>query len=186
MDISGFTREELTNELTKKFGDGFTDFLSDTDSEQFYENISLYDEEIMKEFLENGKVSTHSVAYAVKQRHIFPCCFGSALKLDGIDVLLNILDNYTEQPDYTNEFSAKVFKISEDEQKNRLTHLKITGGNLKVKDVIRYNSGDNEYEEKVNQIRIYSGNKYTAAEAVSPGTICAVTGLSDAFSGMNL
>ena len=186
MDISGFTREELTNELTKKFGDGFTDFSSDTDSEQFYENISLYDEEIMKEFLENGKVSTHSVAYAVKQRHIFPCCFGSALKLDGIDVLLNILDNYTEQPDYTNEFSAKVFKISEDEQKNRLTHLKITGGNLKVKDVIRYKSGDNEYEEKVNQIRIYSGNKYTAAEAVSPGTICAVTGLSDAFSGMNL
>ncbi|MGN1481358.1 NYN domain-containing protein [Porcipelethomonas sp.] len=186
MDISTLSHSELIQEITDRLGNGFVDFSVSRNSEEFFENIALCDENIMQEFLNTSSVSDELVRSAVFNRKIFPCCFGSALKLDGIEELLNILDLYTQNIEYGNEFSAKVFKISEDEQKKRLTHMKITGGSIKVRDLIKYGCGKNIREEKINQIRIYSGNKYTTAEEVSAGTVCAVTGLTCAYPGEGL
>lgn len=186
MDISHLSQKELIEDITGRLGNGFTDFSVDRNSEDFFESIALCDENIMQEFLNSGKVSDKSVRQAILSRSIFPCCFGSALKLDGIEEFLSILDLYADNIKYGNEFSAKVFKISEDEQKNRLTHIKITGGSLKVKDLIKYGYGKDIKEEKINQIRIYSGSKYTTAEEASAGTVCAVTGLSCAYPGEGL
>ena len=111
-------------------------------------------------------------------RKIFPCYFGSALKVEGVDSLVNALDKYTIEKNYSDKFAARVYKITRDEQNNRLTHMKITGGSIKVKDVIN--------GEKVNQIRIYSGNKYETVNEIYAGQICAVTGFTKTQSGQRL
>ncbi|MBQ1992790.1 MAG: TetM/TetW/TetO/TetS family tetracycline resistance ribosomal protection protein, partial [Clostridia bacterium] len=157
----------------------FTDKASD-----FYESVAMCDEKLLDKFYENEELDTADIITAIKERKLFPCFFGSALKLQGIEEFLEALDNYTIQPHYGEEFGAKVFKISEDKQGNRLTYLKVTGGSLRVKAVLNSNNG--LISEKVNQIRIYSGEKFTAEEVATAGTVCAVTGITFAHSGDGL
>lgn len=136
----------------------------------------------MNEFLDKGKISTSEIIRAVSKRRVFPCFFGSALKLTGTEKFLQCFSAYTKAPDYGKEFAANVFKITQDEQGNRLTHLKVTGGTLKS----RMQIGDGDNSEKITAIRIYSGNRFTAAEEALSGTVCAVTGLSSTYAGQGL
>ena len=184
MDISEYDTEELILELREKLGDGCVDF-SMKNTAEFAEHAAMCDENLMNAYLENGGFSDDELKQAIKSRSIFPCFFGSALKLEGVDELLNGLNVYTEMPDYPAEFGAKVFKISEDEQGRRLTHLKITGGSLKIKTMLSPSAGE-DWAEKVNQIRVYSGAKYTYLEEAAAGTVCALVGLTRTYSGEGL
>ena len=177
-DLSGFDKKEVFNELSAEF-----DFLCDFSelNEELYENIALSGDDLMTEFLENNTLSENSIKNAIKSRKIFPCFFGSALKSDGTEYFLKSLEKFAPEVVYSKDFGAKIFKISEDEKKNRLTHMKITGGELLVKQIIT--ESDNE---KVNEIRIYSGEKYTAVQNATAGDIVAVTGLSKTQMGQGL
>lgn len=174
MDVDGTDRDELLSKLRSKLSEGCVDF--GAENEQFYENLALCDESLLNEYYESSALSIESVAHAIKERKTFPCMFGSALKLTGVEAFMNCLDRYTVQPDYGEEFGAKVYKISEDNRGGRLTFMKITGGTLRVRDVLP--SDKNTENEKVGQIRIYSGEKFTPADRAGAGTICAVTGVS--------
>lgn len=174
MDLNGADQERIMAELKAKFSDGCVDF-GCSDEPEFYENIALCDEKLLNQYYENNTVEKEDIIHAVKNRKIFPCLFGSALKLNGVSEFLQCLYDYTDMPEYSDKFSAKVYKISEDKGQ-RLTHLKITGGRLRVREILQ--SDKNHNAEKVNQIRIYSGEKFNTAEEVSSGTICAVTGIS--------
>lgn len=178
MDISSFTREYLINELKCRLSDKIVDFSNTSDYEAFLENIALCKEFLMDSFLENGDISDSDISDAIFKNYVFPCCFGSALKLDGIDKLIEIIDKYTISPEYGKEFGARIYKITS-ENGIRLTHMKITGGILKVKSVV-----DND--EKINQIRVYSGSKYSAANEVYAGSVCAVTGLTKTYAGQGI
>lgn len=181
MDLSRIDRHAMLCAIQQKLDASCIDFGKDND-ESFYEAVAMCDEELLREFLAENKIKEDGIARGVRNRKIFPCYFGSALKTDGIDELLNGIKKYTYEPEINKEFGARVFKISEDNQGNRLTHLKITGGILTVKDlIIQENSS-----EKVNQIRVYSGTKFNAIEKAFPGTICAVTGLTKTYPGMGL
>lgn len=178
MDQDGTDKELLLEELKKYLDEGCVDF-SMQDGGNFYENIAVSDEKLLDEYLESGKIHTGGVREVISERKVFPCFFGSALKSEGVHEFLKGIETYTREIEYPAEFGAKVFKISRDSQGNRLTHLKITGGVLKVKAVLK--SGDEE--EKVNQIRIYSGEKYQTADEAQAGTVCAVTGLTKTKPG---
>ena len=147
-------------------------------SEEFSEKAALCDKELLETYLETGTVSQEALAELVSGRKLFPCFAGSALKMEGIDEFLAGFDSLTVCRNYPGEFGARIYKISRDDQGNRLTHMKITGGSLSVKQQIG--------EEKVNQIRIYSGQKFEAVQSVSAGAVCAVTGLSETFCGQGL
>ncbi len=183
MDLSGANRENVMYELKKRLDYRCVDF-SDTESEEFSEQLAECDENIMQSFLENGIVEEIDIVNAVSDRRVFPVCFGSALKMNGIERFMEVFSKYAKGFEGTSEFGAKVYKISEDEQGNRLTHLKITGGSLRVKTTLK--SRDGEWEEKINQIRIYSGTKFSTTDEVSAGMVCAVTGLTKTFSGEGL
>ncbi len=174
MDLDNADKKLVITELKTKFSDGCVDF-SNEDKDEFYENIALCDEELLNQYYETETVKTDAIINCIKDRKIFPCLFGSALKLTGVNAFLDCLYNYTEMPQYGSAFAGKVYKISEDKGQ-RLTFLKITGGNLKVKEILQ--SDKNKNSEKINQIRIYSGAKYTAVDTASAGTICAVTGIT--------
>ena len=178
MDQDGTDKELLLEELKKYLDEGCVDF-SMQDGGNFYENIAVSDEQLLDEYLDSGKIHTGGVREVISERKVFPCFFGSALKSEGVLEFLKGIETYTREVEYPAEFGAKVFKISRDSQGNRLTHLKITGGVLKVKAVLK--SGDEE--EKVNQIRIYSGEKYQTADEAQAGTVCAVTGLTKTKPG---
>lgn len=178
MDLAGADKNAVISQLKSRLDYRCVDF-SCTDSDDFFEELAECDEEIMQSVLESGRADDDNIRHAVKHRRVFPCCFGSALKMYGVEELLTLIDRYALEPERRKEFGAKVFKISEDEQGNRLTHMKITGGSLKVRSAL---SG-NGWSEKVNQIRIYSGAKFSAAEEAFSGMICAVTGLSKTFPG---
>ncbi len=177
MDIKMAEKDELLAELTKKLGEGCLDFSALDDG--FFENAAMLSESLFEEFEECGKIGADSLKSAILERKIFPCFFGSALKDSGVSEFLRGFLDYTEKKPEIGEFGAKVFKISEDERGNRLTHMKITGGILKVKDII---SGT----EKVNEIRVYSGEKYKNEQEVCQGDVCAVTGLSKSYPGQGL
>lgn len=177
MDISSYEPSVLMGGLCNRLDGGCIDFSASRDRDAFYEEAAMCDERLMEEYLENGEVSPESLRRAIAERKIFPCFFGSALKMSGIEEFLKGLDFYAEQKDYPAEFGARVFKITE-EQNVRLTHIKITGGSLKVRSVIG--------EEKINQIRIYSGTKFQAVDEVFSGAVCAVTGLAHSYSGQGL
>ena len=177
MDISSYEPSVLMGGLCNRLDSGCIDFSASRDRDAFYEEAAMCDEKLMEEFLESGEVSPESLRRAIAERKIFPCFFGSALKMSGIEEFLKGLDFYAEQKDYPAEFGARVFKITE-EQNVRLTHIKITGGSLKVRSVIG--------EEKINQIRIYSGTKFQAVDEVFSGAVCAVTGLAHSYSGQGL
>lgn len=179
-DLDGADRDVVLCQLKTKLSDNCIDFnLSD---EELNENIALCDETLLEKY-ENGTLNKSDVASAVKSRKIFPCMFGSALKLDGVDTFMELLNDYTEMPAYGTDFGAKVYKISEDKGQ-RLTMMKITGGSLKVKEVLK--SDKNINAEKVNQIRLYSGEKFTAVDEAQAGTVCAVTGITFTNSGDGL
>lgn len=177
MDQPGTDKRKLLEELNQKLDSRCIDF--DEVRENFMEEVAMCDEELLELYLEQGTVLSDRIGEAVKERKVFPCYFGSALKMQGIDELLKGLGKYARCPVYGREFGARVYKISRDEQGNRLTHMKITGGILKVKTLL-------ETGEKVDQIRIYSGTGYESVQSVQAGSICAVTGLSKTSSGDGL
>lgn len=181
MDQPGTDGPWILQELKRRLDDGCVDFM-DEESDIFYENVAMAEEEMLEEYLETGSVAREHIVDAIRNRKLFPCYFGSALKLQGIEKLLQGIVTYGKEREYGTEFAARVYKITRDEQGNRLTHLKVTGGSLKVKDSIR----TEDWEEKVNQIRIYSGNKYETIPEAKAGTVCAVTGLSVTKPGEGL
>ena len=185
MDISQRSAKELIADLRARLGDGFVDFSADRS--ELAEDAAMCSEELMEEFLENEDVSDDALRRAIQKRKLFPCCFGSALKLDGVDEFLKVFDRYTVSPSYPDEFGARVFKIAQDTQGKRLTYTKLTGGNLKVKTLLEGHDQNGEpWSEKVNQIRIYSGAKFSTTDTVYAGEICAVTGLSATYPGEGL
>lgn len=181
MDQNGVDSVKVLEQLHLELSDQIVDF-SDLEQDAFYENLALCDESLLTPYLEKGIVDEATISTAIGNRMVYPCFFGSALKLEGVDGLLKGLETYATSPTRSETFGAKVFKVTRDEQGNRLTHLKVTGGVLKVKDALSY--GD--IEEKVNQIRVYSGSKYEALNEAPAGTICAVTGLTQSRPGDNL
>ena len=181
MDISHLSRQELMGGL-KKMGDGFIDFSAGVPKEEFYDGLAMCSEDMMEQYLDTGTVPADAIRQSIRQRQVFPCFFGSALKLEGIKELLAGLEEYTAEPPRGDEFGARVFKISDDPQGARLTHMKITSGCLKVKDVL-HGSG---WAEKADQIRIYSGAKYQTVDQAPAGMVCAVTGLTSAHPGDGL
>lgn len=174
MDLDSADKARVLTELKTKFSDGCIDFGSSSNSE-FYESIALCDEKLLNQYYENEQINKEDIIACIHQRKIFPCMFGSALKLNGVEEFLECLYSYTQMPEYGSEFAGKVYKISEDKGQ-RLTFLKVTGGSLKVKEILK--SVKNENCEKVNQIRIYSGDKFTAIDEAAAGTVCAVTGIT--------
>jgi len=181
MDQSGTDKEKVLNELEKQLGDSCIDF-SRAGTEDFHDRLAMCDEVLMERFLETGHIDDRHISDAIRSRKVFPCYFGSALKLEGVEAFLYGMLKYTCEPSWPDEFGARVFKIGRDEQGNRLTYMKITGGVLKVRNVL---SGSG-WEEKVNQIRIYSGQKYEAVNEAEAGTVCAVTGLTQTRPGEGL
>ena len=149
-----------------------------------HEEIAMCSEKLMDEFLKIGSISSQSLRQAFSECSLFPCVFGSALKLEGIDELTECIKKFSFIPKYKNSFGAKVFKITHDENGARITHIKVTGGNLSVKDTVVYTSKDGkEYSQKIEQIRIYNGEKFTTVNSVESGTICALTGISALLPG---
>lgn len=182
MDISFLTKESLLKELRERLSPYCVDLSEHRDISELNEDLAECSEDMMNSFLDKGEILDEQIAKAIKNREVFPCCFGSALKIEGVDRLICLIDKYTLQPLYGNEFGAKVYKITQDEQGNRLTHLKITGGVLKVRSVIE----GVDWQEKINQIRIYSGAKYSTVDELPAGAVCAVTGLTKTYAGEGL
>ena len=185
MDLPDKSREALMAQLTSQLDAGCVDFCAEEDA--ICEAVAMCDEALLESYLETGTVTQNNIRQLVASRKVFPCCFGSGLKLQGIDRLLDVLDAYGPQPSYGENFGARVYKISRDPQGNRLTWLKVTGGTLRVRDSITYtDEKDREFTEKAVQLRLYSGEKFTVAEAAYPGELLAVTGLSATFAGQGL
>ena len=185
MDLPGKTKEDLLRQLQSHLGPGCVDFSAPW--EQLAENAALCDEALLENYLATGTVTPANLRALIAARKLFPCCFGAGLKLEGVDTLLQLLDRYAPRQDYGQAFGAKVYKISRDAQGNRLTWLKITGGSLGVRDTIPYSTAQGEQlEEKAVQLRLYSGDKFTAPDRVLPGQLCAVTGLRATWAGQGL
>ena len=182
-DLAGVDKANVLEQLKARLSDNCVDF-SNQGSSDFYESVAVCDEALLNKFYDSEHLDKSDIVSAISQRKLFPCLFGSALKLDGVESFMHCLSEYTAMPDYPTDFGAKVFKISEDAQGNRLTHMKITGGSLRVKEVL--NSKNNENGEKVNQIRVYSGDRFNAVDEAPAGTVCAVTGITFARSGDGL
>ena len=183
MDMVNADGVGVLEELKRRLSKGCVDF-SDTSAEVFFEDCAILDDKIAEEYLENNAVSDDSVAKAISGRRVFPCLFGSALKMQGVEELAGLLDRFVQEPKRGGEFGAKVYKISSDDKGKRLTNLKVTGGVLNVRDSVEYVGADGEVRsEKVNEIRLYSGSRYTSVDRAEAGTVCAVTGLTATFAG---
>ena len=179
MDQPGTDREALLRQLRRRLHENCVDF---TDREETWaESVAMADEGLLEAYLAGEPLQEEAVAACLKERKLFPCLFGSALRLDGVEALLDLLSRFVPAPQYGADFAARVFKIAR-EGGERLTYLKVTGGVLKVKDTL---SGA-DWQEKVNQIRLYSGAKFRQIEAAEAGTVCAVTGLTRTFPGQGL
>ena len=182
MDIQSADRAAVLAELKSRFDEGCIDFGA---PDSMAEEIAVCDESVLERFLECGQVEAREISALVAARKVFPCYFGSALKLDGVEELLSGLDRYMQPPQYGADFGARVFKIARDGQGNRLSYLKITGGSLSVRTQLS-GQEDGGWQEKVNQIRIYSGEKYQTVERAESGMVCAVAGLTHTRPGMGL
>ncbi len=181
MDQLGTDKDKLMKELKKQLNDGCIEFRQ-VKTDDFYDQLAMCEEIMMETFLETGEIETSQIKRAVTERKVFPCFFGSALKSEGVEQFMQGLGKYAMIPSYPDEFGAKLFKVARDEQGNRLTYMKLTGGRLKVKDVLT----NGIWKEKVNQIRIYSGQKFEAVNEVEAGSVCAVTGLGQSRPGEGL
>ncbi len=184
MDISAYSKEYLLKNLKDNFSGHCVEF--NEKDEDFIENVAVCDEKLTSLFLES-EITKEDISSAISLRKIFPVCFGSALKLEGIDEFIDAVKSYTVAPGKIKEFGGKVFKITEDEKGNRLTHLKITGGELNVKEILSFkDEKGEEVSEKVNEIRIYSGVKYAGIQKAYPGMVVSLTGLTKTFPGQGL
>lgn len=185
MDAPGANATTILNQLQHRFHDACIDFtnpaLTDT-----MESIAMQSEQAMDEYLDTGTVNTATIRNMIERRELFPCFFGSALKMEGIDEFIHGFATYTQEPQYADEFGARIYKISHDAQGNRLTWLKVTGGELHAKTMLNGGSGELAWNEKADQIRVYSGAKYSTVGSVPAGTVCAVTGLTRTFPGEGL
>ena len=183
MDLPGPGREKLLRELTARLSERCVDFgASERD-----DAIAMCDEGAMEEYLESGALADDTLHALVASRRLFPCFFGSGLRTDGVGELLDALERLAPHPDYGPDFSARVYKISRDAQGNRLTWLKVTGGTLRVRTLLKYSDAEgNPVEEKISQLRVYSGVKFDTAEEVRAGWVCAALGLSATRPGQGL
>lgn len=196
MDLEGIEKEKILQELSEKLSDNCIDFSAvgeKADNDAFLETVAMCDEDTLEEYMDTGTISKEKFISCIHTRKLFPCYFGSALKMEGVKELMDGLSVYTTENTYPEAFGAKIYKIARDEQNNRLTYLKVTGGSLSVKmalsnkDKIESGAEKGEvWEEKVNQIRLYSGTKFETATEVPAGTVCAVTGLTNTYPGESL
>ena len=181
-ELPGTDRSDLLKQLQTQLSPGCLCLEGD-----YEEQCALLDEALLENYLESGTVTDGNLRQLVKNRKLFPCCFGSALRLEGVEALLRLLDRLAPRPEPPEDFAARVYKISRDPQGNRLTWLKITGGSLRVRSQLCYvNQKGESVEEKLTQLRLYSGDKFTVAEEVFPGQTVAITGLTQSYIGMAL
>ena len=190
MDQPGTDREALLAEVKEKLDANCVEFSADQTDEEWKEQGAVCDEQVMEAYLEGEEISREQIRQMIRERKLFPCYFGSALKMTGVEEFLDDLKLRIRETSYPETFGAKIYKITRDNQGERLTHMKITGGTLKVKSVLSNGrpgeTGEGIWQEKVNQIRIYSGEKYTMVSEVKAGTVCAVTGLTATYPGQGL
>ena len=181
-------RRKLSDELSGRLSAGCVDFSAGGDPEQRDELTAMTDEDALEEYSESGEISEETIARLIRQRKLFPCFFGSGIRLDGVEELLGALAKYAGEKTYPDEFSARVFKIGHDRSGARLTYLKLTGGSLAVRQSIRclYPGSEEAEEEKITGIRLYSGAKYDSLDSASAGDVVAVTGLSRSYIGQGL
>ena len=187
MDVSPFGKEEIIEELRKRLSEQIIDFTKNDFSPADYEIMAMSKESLLEQYLDSGILTKEQIKKAIKERGIFPCYFGSALKMEGVEEFLKGMQEYVLETAKVPDFGAKVYKIGKDEQGSRLTYLKVTGGSLKAKTLlkIKQKSGE-ELEEKVDQVRLYSGAKFKILEEATEGTVCAVTGLKATYPGQGL
>ena len=191
MDQNGTDHDWLLQELRKRLNENCVDFKENAGSEEFLESLAVCEEQLLEKYLETGELKEAEITELISRRKVFPCYFGSALKMTGVENLMDGLNMYTRMPVYPENFGAKVYKIARDEQGNRLSYMKITGGTLKVKELLttskgNLSAGDEVWEEKTDQIRIYSGARFDLVKEAAAGTVCAVTGLTHTFPGQGL
>ncbi len=185
MDLTGADRSHVLDDLRKRLSPACTDFSGSSDD--ICEASALCSEELMEKYLAEGQLETSDIAEAIAERRIFPCMFGSALKMDGITELLEVLDRFTAEPKRQSEFGAKVYKISYDPKGSRLTHMKIMGGTLNMREELTFTDQDgNEITGKISSIRFYSGEKFRTADKAEAGEVCAVTGLAGTYAGQGI
>lgn len=202
MDAPAADKTKLLNQLKKRFSDGCIDFTGAHDDNaalaDVMEDIAMRSETAMESYLESGMIPDETIREMIADRALFPCFFGSALKMDGIDEFVAGFERYVREPEYDSEFGARIYKVSHDAQGNRLTWLKVTGGEFKAKTMLSGTArigtdlgeskidDDGMWHEKADQVRVYSGAKFTTVDSVVAGTVCAVTGLTRTFPGSGL
>lgn len=202
MDAPAADKTKLLNQLKKRFSDGCIDFTGAHDDNaalaDVMEDIAMQSETAMELYLESGTIQDETIREMIADRVLFPCFFGSALKMDGIDEFVAGFERYVREPEYDSEFGARIYKLSHDAQGNRLTWLKVTGGEFKAKTMLSGTArvgtdlgeskidDDGMWHEKADQVRVYSGAKFTTVDSVVAGTVCAVTGLTRTFPGAGL
>ena len=190
MDLDGADRAGCLAQLRERLHDGCVDFTQEREGETLQEQVAMCEEATLERYLETGTVEDGDIRRLIRERRLFPCWFGSALRLEGVEAFLEGLERYAPIPDYPADFGAQVYKIGRDAQGGRLTYLKVTGGSLKVKDLLSGGTGDAggeaPWEEKVDQIRIYSGERFQTTDRAEAGTVCAVTGLTHTRAGESL
>ena len=176
MDLTASDRESVTDDARRRLSENCLDFCAETS--QLWENLAMCDERLLDKFTETGLIGEEDIAWLISSRRVFPMLFGSGLKLDGVDRLIEFIEKYARRPDYPEQFGAKVYKIMRDEQGNRLSCMKITGGSLKNRSLIN--------GEKVTGLRLYSGARYETTDEVTAGDIVAVQGLEKTCAGQGL
>ncbi len=181
LDLEGADKEKVLSDLSNEFKENFVDF-SQKDEVALKESIAVSNETLMKEYIETGEIKKESILHAIRVRNIFPCFSGSALKMEGVEEFLYGLSDLTQKNADFPLFGARIFKIGEDDKGQRLTFMKITGGSIKVKDLIKTEN----HSEKINEIRIYSGKKYENVDIAESGMVCAVTGPTFTYIGQGL
>lgn len=191
MDQPDTNENALMEELTKRLDGKCINFSAGLETEEAKENLAVCDEAVLEHYLESGEIRKEEIVQLIAKRKVFPCYFGSALKIQGVEEFLKGIETFTKKCAYPEEFGARVFKIARDAQGNRLTYLKITGGSLKVKMLLSNEKEAGEgkeelWEEKAEQIRIYSGNSFEAVKEAKAGSVCAVAGLSHTYCGQGL
>lgn len=191
MDQPDTNENALMEELTKRLDGKCINFSAGLETEEAKENLAVCDEAVLEHYLESGEIQKEEIVKLIAERKVFPCYFGSALKIQGVEEFLKGIETFTRECAYPEEFGARVFKIARDAQGNRLTYLKITGGSLKVKMLLSNEKEAGEgkeelWEEKAEQIRIYSGNSFEAVKEAKAGSVCAVAGLSHTYCGQGL
>ncbi len=185
MDLAGADREKILSELQQKLSEACLDM--EQNSDEFQEQAAICAEWAMEKYLENGTLGDGELSKLIADRKLFPCFFGSGLKMDGVSELLAALDKYACSKAGGREFGAKVYKIGRDFKGERLSYMKVTGGSLKPRSLLKYKTAKGESrEEKINQVRLYSGDKFTQTDEAFAGQICAVTGLTETYPGQGL